>query len=94
MWLQQIIQMPDTDPIKNVTYNPTTFKNWDVGVLRRGGPQKRWFATGKVSYWDAVKSQLSTPFKSQEWKDTPNRTSQIIEAAHWNLFNPRRLSFS
>ena len=79
-FLCEIIRGADAEPTKYVTFNPTTFKLWDYGLKRSGAPRKQWFNTGKQAIWQKIKPSLASPFKHQDWKDTPHRIQKFKQS--------------
>ena len=80
-WVEQIITLPENDPLKTSTFKTNTLSAW-VPVNRKPGGQKaKWATTAVNQYWEKVKHDLDSPYKHQEWQDTPNRSQQIRDAA-------------
>ena len=67
-WIQNIINLPEEDPIKQMTFDPNTYQEWEPGKLRRGKPKQQWFKTGVQKYWTQVRQNLGEPFTTQNFE--------------------------
>ena len=62
--LEQIISLPDKDPVKNITMDPKTLKPIDHGARRVGRPKSNWTENAMVDYWKHITKDKA------EWEGT------------------------
>ena len=84
---QQILTLPNRDPIKEATMNPDTLRQVDLGIKRVGRPTAQWIDTATRQLWDVSKFSFLSPFRRQQYDPTssPHRR-MLVDAAQRKLF--------
>ena len=58
--------LPNTDPLRQVTFMTGTATPLDYGLKRHGRPKNRWATEGLEEYWTAIKHSLPSNMQMSE----------------------------
>ena len=79
---QQILNLPDQDPMKEATLETSTLKQIDLGKKCTGRPTTQWVDTAMKQVWDRSKHTFLSPYNAQQFDpDKPPHRKLIKEAA-------------